>query len=142
MKVHVLTKTVYNTLAKAYKAYRVISEGKAEPIETIVWSDWGIEEYIVLPVDSSVEKRTDIIVDTGGKVYAFTVISLTAQEIAAKEKSRIDSDLQQATISSAILITEVFALLYADGVLNVPALSDKAKEEFATLTDLVNQYTP
>jgi hypothetical protein len=64
------------------------------------------------------------------------------EDPAVKAAAKLEKDLQQTTISSAILITEVFSLLNADGVLNVQALSDKAKEEFATLTALVNQYTP
>jgi hypothetical protein len=64
-----------------------------------------------------------------------------AQSVIDRAKAQLASNLQQATVSSAILITEVFNLLYTDGVLNVPALSNKAKAEFATLQALVAQYT-
>ena len=145
MKIHVPSKTEFNTDKQAYErgqwSYRQQSGGRAEPPGSIDWSAWNIHPYEVTPFDSATHKRTDILVSTEG-VYAFAVVPLSPQEIADREKSQLEADLQQATISSAILITEVFALLNADGVLNVPSLSSKAKEEFATLTALVGQYTP
>jgi hypothetical protein len=106
------------------------------------WFKVGVD-----PVPSETQKLgADTLTDN---VWAKVLVDLTPQEIADKAQAVIDrakaqlaSDLQQATISSAILICEVFTLLYADGVLNVPALSDKAKDEFATLQALVDQYTP
>jgi hypothetical protein len=143
MKVHVPTKTVFNTEKHAYErgvwSYRQQSGGRAEPQDTIIWSDWDIEEYIILPVDSVTEKRTNDLVDIGEGVYAFTVVPLSAQEIADREKGQLDSDLQQATISSARLLIEVFTHLKDTGVIDISLLSDDAKAEFAKLQALVNQ---
>jgi hypothetical protein len=145
VKIHVPTKTIFSTDKHAYSrgewSYRQQSGGLAADRATVVWADWDIYDYIVLPVDSATEKPTRNLVDTGGGVYAYTVIQRSPQEIEDRTKAQLDTDLQQATISSAILITEVFNLLYDDSVLNVQALSDKAKAEFATLQALVDQYT-
>jgi hypothetical protein len=145
MRIHVPSETIFNTAKQAYEkgiwSYRKQSGGKAEPRATIVWTDWDIHPYEVISFDSATHKRTNVLEENDG-VYSYGVVELTVEELGVRERDQLDSDLQQATISSAILITEVFTLLYNDGVLNVPELSDKAKEEFAALTALVGQYTP
>jgi hypothetical protein len=128
--------------------YRVLSGGKTKPQATIDWAFWNIHEYIVLPVDTATEKRTDILVDTGGKVYAYTVIPLTQAEIEANTEAKLNSDLQQAMISSALLMTEVFTVLNTQGVvsasrvIDASLLSDEAKASFVVLSTLASQKAP
>jgi hypothetical protein len=151
MKIHLATKQVLrpDVNGKNKKAYAIYREetGRAEAYGTLDWVELGMPDFTQPTVgeDQKIVKEPIDHVD-GGKTWQ--VVDLTAQELIDREqaaadaaKAQLASDLQQATISSAILITEVFSILNADGILNVQGLSDKAKEEFATLTALVDQYT-
>jgi hypothetical protein len=145
-RIHVPTKTVFQTDKDAYQrgewSYRVQSGGKAEPIDTINWIvPWNIHLYEVIDFDSATHKRTNVLIESGG-VYSYRIDALTQQELDDRAVVKLEADLQQATISSAILITEVFTVLNQEGVIDASQLSDKAKVEFATLVALVAQYNP
>ena len=141
MKIHTPSQTI-QTDKRAYSngqyCYRVLSGGKAEPIADVVWSDFDIFPY-ENPVIGTDQKRTDTLVETAG-VYTYEVVAKTQAELDAEAANQLQSDLQQATVASAILITEVFNQLKDSGYINVPTLSQEAKDQFASLSALVAQY--
>ena len=91
MKIYLATKQIFRTDKAAYLMYRSpeCSDGKAEDINTLDWSAWGIYEYTE-PVIGLNQKRTDVVVDNGTGGKTFQVIDRT-QEIKLANRTAIIS---------------------------------------------------
>lgn len=91
MKVYLPTNEVLSD-EEAYIKYRKLSDGKAEPIESIIWSDWDIYPFIYpeIPINHRMT-NTLIEIESG---YTYAVEMLSAEELMLQTREQIIQAVQ------------------------------------------------
>lgn len=94
MKIHLHTYIILRDDDQAYLLYRHLSDGKAEPIETLIWSDWDIYPF-TMPTLSYGMRMSSQVVSDGADGYTYALEPIPVEDLMQDAKRQLTDAVQR-----------------------------------------------